>query len=232
MEKYARYNGIILFVAVVAIVSYLCFSLVSPLFSKSQKLEEDVIKAEKTLVKLEKDVAIINEKIKSIQNTSQTAQKKIFAPIEGELGNDQDSLFFTLYNDVLEMLHTNSIKIKAIDYKYNPSGDPFVENGRGAYFVCDVNMDLVSNYKNLGKLIEQIYQYPYYIKISSVDVKPYKKDKTILITKMSLRLYASTDAVAIDETQTETAPTESAAKSKAKNTTAKTKTTTKAKAKK
>ena len=127
----------------------------------------------------------IKNKLNALQNTTQTAQKKIFAPIEGELGNDNDSLFFTLYNDVLEMLHTNSIKIKSIDYKYNPKNDEFVKSGKD-YFVCDVNVELVSNYTNLGKLIQELYQYPYYIKINELLVKPYPKDKKILIIKPSI----------------------------------------------
>ena len=53
-------------------------------------------------------------------------------------------------------------------------------------------MELISNYVNLGKLIEDIYAYPYYIKFNEVHVVPYQKDKRTLITNMSLRLYAHT----------------------------------------
>ncbi len=90
------------------------------------------------------------------------------------------------------MIHANSVKIKSIDYSYNPASDKFVEFGKDVYFVCDVDMELVSNYVNLGKLIQDIYQYPYYIKINEMDIKPYEKDKTILITNIGLRLYAHT----------------------------------------
>ena len=77
------------------------------------------------------------------------------------------------------------------DYQYNPNGDLFVEQG-SQYFVCDVNMEIVSNYTNLGKLIQDIYQYPYYIRINQIEVYPYPKDKKILLSKISLRLYAHT----------------------------------------
>ena len=107
-----------------------------------------------------------------------------------------DTLFFTLYNDTLELIHSNSVKIKTIDYTYNPKDDPFVLSGRNDYFVSDVKMELVSNYINLGKLIQEIYQYPYFIKIVEIDIKPYEKDKKILLTHMTLRLYAHTDPIA------------------------------------
>ena len=49
-------------------------------------------------------------------------------------------------------------------------------------------MDLISNYENLGKFLESIYSYPYYIKMDNVEVTPYEKDKTILMSKISLNL--------------------------------------------
>ena len=56
---------------------------------------------------------------------------------------------------------------------------------------------------NLGKLIQDIYQYNYYVKINDVEVTPYPKDKKILITKLGLRLYARTEP---DEQVIETSP--------------------------
>ncbi len=82
-----------------------------------------------------------------------------------------------------------------MEYKYNPEGDAFVKFGQDVYFVCDINMELVSNYTNLGKLIQDIVQYPYYIKINRIQVHPYEKDKKILISDVSLRLYAHTAPV-------------------------------------
>jgi hypothetical protein len=82
-----------------------------------------------------------------------------------------------------------------LHYIYNPKDDSFVTAGNGAYFVSDVKMELVSNYISLGKLIQDIYQYPYYIKICNVEIKPYAKDKKILLTNMTLRLYAHTDPI-------------------------------------
>ena len=116
--------------------------------------------------------------------------KKVYAPIESDLGSD--TLFFTLYSDVIEKVHSNSIKIKSMEYNYNPEDDAFVKAGTDTYFVCQLNMELVSNYINLGKFIEDLYQYPYYIKINHVKVTPYEKDKKILISDVSLNLYAKT----------------------------------------
>ena len=89
------------------------------------------------------------------------------------------------------MVNSNSIKIDAIKYEYITSGDKFADQG-DKFFVCDVNLNLVSNYVNLGQLIQDIYQYNYYMKINSIDIYPYPKDKKLLLTSMSVRLYAHT----------------------------------------
>ena len=48
--------------------------------------------------------------------------------------------------------------------------------------------------RGLWKVIfYSLYQYPYYIKINELEVKPYEKDKKILISNLSLRLYAHTE---------------------------------------
>lgn len=165
--------------------------LISPKVTELNNLKASIEQKQGQVSELENKLNIVKQKIKKIKNSIISSQKKIYSPIESDLGNE--TLFFTLYNDVIEMVHSNSVKIKAIDYTYNPETDAFVKFGKDIYFVCDVNMELVSNYVNLGKLIQDLYQYPYYIKINEIEVKPYQKDKKILITNLSLRLYAHTE---------------------------------------
>ena len=126
-----------------------------------------------------------------MKDSVSTSTKKVYYPVESDLGDD--GLFFALYNDLLEMVSANSVKIKSIDYVHNPAEDSFVKNGKGEYFVCNVNLELISNYTDLGKLLEHIYQYDYYIKINSLKTEPHARDKKILLTKLSLTLYSHTD---------------------------------------
>ena len=191
MDKLSKYYGVLIFIAVVAIVLYIGSLVIVPQVNSITKLYKDIETQQALLDKRNKELRIVQDKIKKINESIAGSQKKVYFPVESDLGSD--TLFFTLYNDIIEMLHANSIKIKSIDYKYNPEGDKFVEHGKDKYFVCDVNLELVSNYVNLGKFIEEVYQYPYYIKINSVAVESYKSDKKILLTKLSLRLYAHTE---------------------------------------
>lgn len=197
MDKYKRYYGLFLFVAAIAIVLYIAYSLIYPQITALHDAKNDLVVQQEKLEKVIADKKRVELKLKKLAEANQKTQKKIFSQLGEELG--EDSLFFVLYNDILEMIHSNSVKIRKMDYIYNPEDDSFVKHGKGAYFVCDINLELVSNYVNLGKLIQSIYQYPYYLKINEIRVEPYKSDKSVLITKLSLRLYAQTDAVIKDE---------------------------------
>ncbi len=210
MDKYKKYYGVFVLIAIIAIACYAAYSFIMPQYNKLSKLDNDIATQEKILSEKTQEKARVEEKLKKLMDSNQKTQKKIFSPVETDLGDD--SLFFTLYNDVLDMIHSNSVKIKKMDYVYNPDDDAFVKHAKDVYFVCDINLELVSNYVNLGKLVQSLYQYPYYVKINSVDVKPYKKDKKILLTNMSLRLYAHTEPVVEEEVKPAETTKESAKK--------------------
>ena len=190
MEKYRRYYGVMAFVGAALLLIFVSYNMVVPKITELTTLTTTINSKQKEVSDLEQKLNIVKTKIKKIKDSITGSQKKIYYPVESDLGND--TLFFTLYNDVIEMVHANSVKIKSIDYASNPESDEFVRFGKDIYFVCDVNMEIVSNYINLGKLIQDIYQYPYYIRINSLSVKPYEKDKKILLSNLSLRLYAHT----------------------------------------
>jgi len=201
MEKYKKYYGVIIFVATIVVFGLIAYYVISPRIVKFSSLRDSINTKEEELSGLQVKLNTVKTKIKKIKDSISGSQKRIYTPMESDLGND--SLFFTLYDDVIEMVRANNVKIKSIDYNYNPENDEFVKFGKDVYFVCDVNMDIVSNYINLGKLIQDLYQYPYYIKINSIETKPYAKDKKTLLSSLSIRLYAHTEPEVISNKGTE-----------------------------
>lgn len=190
MDRCKRYIGVIIFLIAVLAMLFVAAMIITPQYTNWKELNKKLQSVSATLVEKQKAKDVIIKKLKKLQESVMTSQKKIYSPVENKLGND--TLFFTLYSDVIEMVRANTIKIKSIDYQYNPLNDVFVKQKGSLYFVCDVNMEIVSNYVNLGKLIQDIYQYPYYIKINNISIRPYEKDKKILISNVSMRLYAHT----------------------------------------
>lgn len=196
MDKYSRYYGIITFVIIVLLSVFVGYKLLQTPINNLQTSRSDVAQKEQELSQKQQEKRNVENKLRQIKDSISATQKKIYSPIDTDLGNE--ALFFTLYSDLIEMIHSNSVKIKAMDYSYNPEGDAFVQFGNAVYFVCEIKMELVSNYVNLGKLIQDIYQYPYYIKIDHIDITPYEKDKKILVSNVRLKLYAHTSPVKED----------------------------------
>ena len=190
MDKYSRYHGIFIFVVIVFLAGFFGYNSLTQALNNLNNVNSQIEQKEKEFnLKLEQK-KVVERKLAQMKNQITTVQKKIYAPADYDLGND--TLFFTLYNDLIEMVHVNSIKIKSMEYMYNPENDAFVKFSKDAYFVCEVNMELVSNYTNLGKFIQNLVQYPYYLRIMSLEVKPYVKDKKILVSNVCVRLYAKT----------------------------------------
>lgn len=208
MDKYKRYTGVIIFLLAVAAMLAVASKIILPQYNEWNSLRDSVTDTTNKLEKKTQEKKTVERKLKKLHDSVLTSQKKIYSPVENNLGDD--TLFFTLYSDLIEMVRANTVKIKSIDYNYNPEGDSFVNQKGSMYFVCDVNMEVISNYVNLGKLIQDIYQYPYYIRINDIDVVPYEKDKKILLTTLSVRLYAHTSpdellSSAVEESESENA---------------------------
>ncbi len=190
MEKYSRYYGILVFVIIVCLAGVFGYKTLTQAINGLSNATTKLEQKEKEFNRKLEEKKVVERKLEQIKNESVGVQKKLYAPADADLGND--TLFFTLYNDLIEMVHSNSIKIKAMEYTYNPESDNFVKFSKDLYFVSEVNMELVSNYTNLGKFIQDVVQYPYYIRIMNIDIKPYSKDKKILISNVCIRLYAKT----------------------------------------
>lgn len=201
MEKYSRYYGTVLFIIIVGAAIFLGYTTltgaITGLSTASTTLEQKEVEYNRKL----EEKKVVERKLEQMRNDSAKTQKKLYAPADNDLGND--TLFFTLYNDLMEMIHANSIKIKTMTYAYNPEEDAFVKYSKSLYFVSDVEMQLVSNYTQLGKFIQDVIQYPYYMRIMNLEVEPYTKDKKILISKMVIRLYARTSPDPNTETEEE-----------------------------
>ena len=101
MDKYKKFYGIFLFIAAAALTLYVAVNTVVPKYNEYQGSVAQVKKKESTLKDLKSKSKIVENKIKKIKDSISGSQKKIFFPQDADLGND--TLFFTLYNDLIEM---------------------------------------------------------------------------------------------------------------------------------
>ena len=191
MNTYEKYIPTCIALFLVVAVAAGCYYPINDLYQTKLSTSEKLQDVEKSLKDTNDQLAIVNKKLKAMSTTSTEALKKVYSPTEADM--DRESLFFTLYTDMISLAKDNNIKIRSIVPEYKIKGDNFVDKGGNSYFVCDLNMKLVSNYKDLRNFIEALFDYDYYMRFNKLSVIPYPADKKVLLSDFSIRLYSHTD---------------------------------------
>ena len=107
MDKYRKYFGVIVFAIAVSIVATFALLLLSNQYNTWQSLKEQITTVSQELEQQKNLQRTVQMKIKKLKESVMNSQKKIYTPVE-DFGNDKnDTLFFTLYNDVIEMVKAN-----------------------------------------------------------------------------------------------------------------------------
>lgn len=123
------------------------------------------------------------------KETTPTQAKNIYKP--ETTSTEAESSFTVIFDDVIDMAKYNGIKVYSIEYKYNPEEDDFVKNASSQYNVCQLKMQLVSDYSDLESFLKELYKYPYLINVDKLEITPYPKNKKVLLSILDLKLYAS-----------------------------------------
>jgi len=115
--------------------------------------------------------------------------KKIYKPEAA--GMDAESSFTVPFDDIIEMAKYNGVKIYAVEYVYNPTGDEFVTGASDKFNVCQLNMQIIADYSDIESFLKELYKYPYLLNLDKIELSPYEKNKAILLGNLQLKLYAS-----------------------------------------
>lgn len=190
MEKYKE---IILYSILIVLSAIFLFQKIQPAFLSSIDLFGK-IKTNKELLaqnQSQLQIAKAKEERKKRLNLSEESFKKIYSPTETV---DAETSFSVLFDDIMDMVKANQIKLHSIRYIYNPAEDSFVKEAPDRYLVCTLVMRIVTNYTDLENLLQDIQKYAYLVNISSIEVYPYEKNKRILLVNLKLTLYSEKSA--------------------------------------
>lgn len=170
------------------------------------KTNNEVLKTKKeTYENLQRELAILKEQQEKMAQEEKDAEEN--KKKEQELiSKEDDKPFFKtfiksvdsfssnapLFEDIIKILKANRLKLISIENKTTGFDDPIVQNAGATYNTCMVDMQILGTYSNFQKFLSYLYEYPYLIKIASINVIPYDKEKTTLIIKLSLVLYSET----------------------------------------
>lgn len=108
-------------------------------------------------------------------------------------GNSTADILAGEIQDINDLVKFYGIKMYKVNYNYDPAEDVFYKEKKDVYSVCNMNMELFASYMKLQSFLKDLYKHEHFLDIKSIEVSPYKKDKSILNIKMELSLYAEKD---------------------------------------
>lgn len=120
-----------------------------------------------------------------------------------------DASFAPLFESIINIAKTSGIRIRSIDYNYEPQDDIIFSAKLPGYNVCELTIVAIGSYTQFQNFYKSILKEEYLNYLAELEVRPFKENRSILVTTMKLRLYTKTPgAASTAPSQPETVPPE------------------------
>lgn len=176
-----------LLLAGIFICGYLIYSQVYPVITAIKELKVQVETQAGVLAEKQRKLEDVKLQLKKQQDES-TLEKEIFVP--EEKGLPAEDMIAGEFEEILEIIRANTIKMRSINFDMNPRGDVFVQGAPEKFNVAALKMEMIGTYKNFENFLKDLYKHEHFLEISKVQIEPYEKDKTILLINYEMKLYA------------------------------------------
>ena len=187
--KPEKYKEVISLSILILLLAGFFINKLIPVIKNYYNLTQQVKAAREELSNLQTQLVSTKEKFEHQKQKNDNILKNLYAPKESDL--DNDSMFQTICNDILEMISLNGIKTNSLKYVSNPEDDSFVNTAEhNMYKVDELNFELISDYENFENLLRGLYKYPYFLKIMNIKIVPYQHNPKIIIINFVTRLYS------------------------------------------
>lgn len=127
----------------------------------------------------------------SVEKKKESKSGKVIYEISGQQFSPEAS-FGIMFENLLANITNSGIRIRSIDYNYQPDNDKIIDTSLPNYNACELFFVTVGNYSQFQTFFKNIAKENYLSNIYEIYIEPYDKDKTILITKFKIRLYTKT----------------------------------------
>ena len=179
----------ILFCAFVVAAIYIpkVFTNISNYTSLSNDIkakEEQLKQTQSQLDNLKSAEAAVEKK----ENDVSAADKPFYKPIMS--GFDSEAAIAGEFSEILQLIRANTIKMRSINYTYDPGDDAFVKGAPQKFNVAQLDMEMIANYKTFETFLRDLYKHEHFLDIAKVEVTPYEKNKSVLLINFSIKLYA------------------------------------------
>ncbi len=140
---------------------------------------------------------VLAEKQKELQDLELTVKKQEdLSDIEKQVfeskepGLDAEGIIAGEFSEILQLIRANTIKMRSINYTYDPGDDAFVKGAPQKFNVAQLDMEMIANYKTFETFLRDLYKHEHFLDIAKVEVTPYEKNKSVLLINFSIKLYA------------------------------------------
>lgn len=156
--------------------------------TEMENTQSGLTQAQEKLEKLKAEAASEEQKAKKAQSATTAPEKPFFKPVMS--GLDTEAVIAGEFTEILELIRANKIKVRSIKYDYDPQDDNFVKGASAQYNVARLNMEMVANYLDYDNFLKELYKHEHFLDVQSVEIVPYRKNKSILLVNFKLKLYA------------------------------------------
>ena len=191
MEKLIKDNILILAIVVIIFCGggYQVYNVIMDTVNHYSEVENK--KNELTTKKEKLQQQLEANKKRSEQLEKSASSGKVIYEVSGQQFSAEAS-FGIMFENVLSNITNSGVRIRSINYNYQPVDDAILLTNIPGYNACELSFVTVSNYVQLQSLFKNIAKEKYLSNINEVYIEPYDKDKTILIAKFKIRLYTKT----------------------------------------
>ena len=190
MEKLIKDKILYILVVVAAIIGglYGTWHFASIAFDSHNDIVQKKAELE---TKQEKLAQIRRQKANNVQKKKEAESGKVIYEVLGQQFSPEAS-FGIMFENILSNITNSGIRIRSIDYNYQPSDDKILFANVPGYNACELSFVAVGNYSQFQKFFKNIAKENYLSNLYEIYIEPYDKDKTILIVKFKVRLYTKT----------------------------------------
>lgn len=195
MEKYNVYIkkfqlAIVILVLAIAAVIWMIVKTV-PEVQRIMQIQNDQKTQSSALADAERKLADLKAEALKQEAEDADIAKLFFRPITE--GLDAEAAISDEFTEILQIIRDNRIKVRSVDYEYDPKDDNFVKFIPFKYHVCRISAEMIANYSSLANFLREVYKHEHFLDIEKIEISPYNKNKRILLVNVVIKLYAQKD---------------------------------------
>lgn len=205
MEKYNVYIkkfqlAIIIIVVTIAAVIGIIVKTV-PEVQKIIQIQEDQKTQSAALADAERKLADLKAEALRREAEDKNVASLFFKPITE--GLDSEAAISDEFSEILQIIRDNRIKVRSVNYEYDPKDDNFVKFIPFKYHVCRISAEMIGNYASMANFLREVYKHEHFLDLEKIEIVPYNKNKKILLVNVVIKLYAQKDAATAERERAE-----------------------------